>query len=578
MLFYDFEVFKYDWLVVIKDMEKKETIEIINDSEKLKQFYEDNKNRIWAGYNSRHYDQYILKAILCDFNPKEVNDHIIVKKQGGWNYSNLFWRIPFLNYDVMISKLNSLKQLEGFMGNDIRETTVPFDMDRKLTNKEIREVLFYCNHDVEQTIEVFLNQTEEFESYMSLIKTFNLPLKYINKTKAQLSSIILDCNSKKYDDEFNISIVDCLRLNKYRHIAEWFMKDGNKRYSYKNEKNITVKCNQEVNINGIKHIVGWGGIHGAKDNYINEGYFVMSDIASMYPATMINFGFLSRNVRDPKKYKQMRDDRIELKKKKDPRQGSYKIVLNSTYGASKDKYNSLYDPLQANNICVNGQLLIVDLLEKLEQGLQEDCELVQSNTDGILVKLPDESYFVKYKEICSEWEERTGYELEHDHYRKVFQKDVNNYIIVDKDGNYKSKGAYVKELNKLDNDLPIVNKGVKDYFVNNIPVEVTINNCNDLIEFQKIVKISSKYKYGLFGDKKLSERVLRVFASRSKYDKGVFKVKEVKGENRIEKISNTPKRCFIDNSDINGKEIPRKLDKNYYINMANKRIRDFIGE
>jgi len=153
-----------------------------------------------------------------------VNDHIIVKKQGGWNYSNLFWRIPFLNYDVMISKLNSLKQLEGFMGNDIRETTVPFDIDRKLTDKEIREVLFYCNHDVEQTIEVFLNQTEEFESYMSLIKTFNLPLKYINKTKAQLSSIILDCNSKKYDDEFDITIVNCLRLNKYKHIAEWFIK------------------------------------------------------------------------------------------------------------------------------------------------------------------------------------------------------------------------------------------------------------------------------------------------------------------------------------------------------------------
>ena len=35
-----------------------------------------------------------------------------------------------------------------------------------------------------------------------------------------------------------------------------------------------------------------------------------------------------------------------------------KIVLNGTYGASKDKHNNLYDPLMANNVCVAGQLLI----------------------------------------------------------------------------------------------------------------------------------------------------------------------------------------------------------------------------
>ena len=35
MLFYDFEVFKEDWLVVIIDMTKKKEYVIINDSEKL---------------------------------------------------------------------------------------------------------------------------------------------------------------------------------------------------------------------------------------------------------------------------------------------------------------------------------------------------------------------------------------------------------------------------------------------------------------------------------------------------------------------------------------------------------------
>ena len=43
ILFYDFEVFKYDWLVVIIDSETKETHVIINDKEELEQFYKIHK-------------------------------------------------------------------------------------------------------------------------------------------------------------------------------------------------------------------------------------------------------------------------------------------------------------------------------------------------------------------------------------------------------------------------------------------------------------------------------------------------------------------------------------------------------
>ena len=72
MLFYDFEVFKLDWLVVIMDMtEKKETV-IINDVDKLEAFYQSKINDIWAGFNSRNYDQWILKGILCGFDPKKI--------------------------------------------------------------------------------------------------------------------------------------------------------------------------------------------------------------------------------------------------------------------------------------------------------------------------------------------------------------------------------------------------------------------------------------------------------------------------------------------------------------------------
>ena len=42
MLFYDFEVFKYDWLVVIMDTDlKKETV-IVNSVDELQAFYDKN--------------------------------------------------------------------------------------------------------------------------------------------------------------------------------------------------------------------------------------------------------------------------------------------------------------------------------------------------------------------------------------------------------------------------------------------------------------------------------------------------------------------------------------------------------
>src|SRR5699024_10868540 len=136
-------------------------------------------DRIWCGYNSRHYDQYIMKGLLLGMDPYDISNHIIQKHQGGWSYSSDFRKIQFYNYDVMNS-YRGLKELEGFMGNDIRETTVPFNIQRKLTDEEIDEVIRYCKHDVSQTMEVFINQTEEFESHISLLKIFGLPLSYIN--------------------------------------------------------------------------------------------------------------------------------------------------------------------------------------------------------------------------------------------------------------------------------------------------------------------------------------------------------------------------------------------------------------
>ena len=556
--FFDFEVFLKDWLVVIiNPVEKSETV-IINDPEKLREYYENHKSEIWIGYNSRQYDQYIMKGILCGFDPKKVNDWIILEGKGGWSFSPLFHKIPFYNYDVIVG-FHGLKTLEGFLGSNIKETSVPFDIDRKLSESEIAETVKYCRHDVEQTIEVWIRNKSDFDAQMGLIKMFNLPLKYISKTKVQLSAIVLGAVKRPHHDEFDISIPDTLRVEKYSEVVDWYRNPVNMDYSKK----------LEVYVAGVLHLFAWGGLHGAIDKYSGVGHYVMMDVASLYPSLMIEYNYQSRNIEDPNKYREIRDMRIKYKHEKNPLQAPLKIVLNGTYGAMKDKNNNLYDPRQANNVCVAGQLLLLDLIEHLEP----HCQIIQSNTDGILIKLNSIDDFELIDDIAWEWEQRTRLTLEFDQYHKVYQKDVNNYVLVDYDGKMKSKGKYVKKLSDLDYDLPIVNKAMVDFMVDGVVPEQTIGDCEDLKEFQKIVKISSKYWKGLHNGEYLSDKTFRVFASSDPGDGTIFKIK-TPGANP-EKFADTPEKCFIDNGSMEGVKVPEKLDRQWYVDLTYKRLEQF---
>ncbi|TFE02874.1 hypothetical protein [Jeotgalibacillus salarius] len=560
MLFYDFEVFKYDWLVVIIDTETKEEKVFVNNEKALIQHYNQHKSDIWIGYNSRHYDQYILKAIICGFAPQEINHWIIVKNEPGWKFYKDFWKIKLLNYDVMVSKLRSLKQLEGFQGHDIQETSVSFTIDRELDEKEIDEVIKYCRHDVHETMHIFTETINEFESQLELLKMFDLPIKNISKTKAQLSSVILEAKQPLIprNDEFNFSFPNTLQIDKYTEVLEFYQE--NKDYN----KVLDLK------VAGVPHIFAWGGLHGARHHYYGTGDYLNIDVASYYPALMIEYDYLSRNIKNPEKFREIRDTRLKYKAAKDKRQAPLKIVINGTYGAMKDKYNGLYDPLMANNVCIAGMTLLLDLIEKLEP----HCDVIQSNTDGVLVKMRNYDDYELIDDICYEWEQRTRMELEFEEFTKVIQKDVNNYILVDVEGNYKSKGSYVKKLNPLDNDLPIVNEAIVNYFVHGMDPEETVFNCTELIKFQKIVKVSNKYEYARYGTRRMNEKVFRLFASVDKNDKELTKVKD----GASSKISYTPERCFIINDDIKNASIPGKLDYWWYLDLAIDRINAFIGQ
>lgn len=564
----DFEVLSKGgfWMCCMKDYKTQREHTIINDRDELLRVYNKNKDSVWLGYNIRGYDQWILKAIIAGLNPCEVSDKLIERNMSPWQIDRNMNKIPLFIFEIS-DTYRSLKELELFMGEDIKESTVPFDLDRYPNKEEIEELTTYCLHDVRMTYKVFEEVYYRYEAQLGLIEYFDLDDSMFNKTEAQLSAYILGAKKPSYerDDTKDFEIIDSLKLSKYNNIKEW----------YEDYNNRDFKNYLRVNIFGVETDFGWGGLHSARKKYKAEDFIVNSDVSSFYPSIMIEYNLLSRNVKDSSKFKQIRDTRFELKREKNPIEKSLKLVLNSTYGACLDVNNDLYDPRQGIAICVNGQLLLLDLIEKVELEFGERAEFIQGNTDGVMFKFSSKEDVDKYLEICDKWCERTKMELEHDFIKKIIQKDVNNYVFIKEDGQVKSKGAYVKKLSSIDNDLPIVNKALKEKLVKDIDIETTINNADNLIDFQKCVKITGKYSHAIHGSEELKLKVVRVFASKLASDSAIMKIKN---DNKFEKISYTPDRVFIDNGNVLDKKIPDKLDKDWYISLAKERLDSFLPE
>ena len=609
MIFYDFEVFKHDWLAVFIDVTRKTEHVIINDPEALRRLYESNVNDIWVGFNNRHYDQYIMKGVLLGLDPKKINDFIIVTGGEGWQYSRAFNRLPMINYDVMPNPPVGLKTMEGFLGSNIKETEVPFDIDRKLTKQEIEQTVNYCRHDVEETIKVFLEKIDDFNAMWGIVKAFDyIPLSCIGDSEARITAKVLDCVKTDFKDEFEYFFLPCIRLNKYQCVMDWFEQKkqealalGVQRYDAREKKAWYKAESFEIDVAGIPHSFGFGGLHGATEKPIHAtGLILHVDVGSYYPSMLIGWDLITRAARKPEQYKHVYDTRMELKRqKKKKEQAPYKKLLNALSGAMKDNTNPAYDPRNNNCMCINGQLMLLDLIEHLE--VVPGFELIQSNTDGLIIRIPDtDEAFDTVDDICWDWEQRCSTEkcdilLELDNIKEIYQKDVNNYLWIEDNGKVKRIGAYVKELSSVDNDLPIINKALVDYMVSKTPVEQTINQCDDLKQFQKLVKLSEKYKwvehehctprqvvtgvrvkkvsYAYDKADRYTYKSYRVFASSDLSDGRILRCGGKRGKG--EKFGNTPEHCFIYNDDVNGVKTPKKLDRQWYIDLAYKRLKQF---
>lgn len=611
ILIFDTEVFRHGWLLCATDGLTGEEYVIWNDREALLDFYNKHRNGLWIGYNVRGYDQYILKAIILGMNPYDVSHWIVKKGLPGWKFApEAFQKVPLNFYDVQFNRNVGLKQLEGFMGLSIEESSVDFDLDRPLTQEEIDMTIHYCKHDVDATIEVLNRKMSSFSAQLDIVTTFKRPRRDMCKTLANLAAKILEAKPRKFDDEFDLRLPENLKVEKYTEVLDFYanakelttieMKAEREKleaemHLAKTEKALKrLKAKWEktdwtnpdkwrdwfygrelvVNIDGVDNKFAWGGLHGARKKYFakttDDEVLLMADVDQLYPSLMVHYNIISRAVKHPERLRNLLETSLRLKAegKKEERE-PYKLICNITYGASGAEFNSMHDPLHRNLVCVFGQLFILDLCEKVS----DISVSLQNNTDGIFVKLK-RSDVDEFKRRVHEWEERTHLHMSFEEYAVCSQKDVNNYIIISKTGKVKAKGAYTKVMDDLSNNMMIVRDALIAYIVDGTPPEVTINACDDFLKFQAVVRAGDSYDHMYHNGKKHREKVMRVFASKSKDDGALYKVRE---DGSQEKVGNTPERCFINNRKIIGRKCPPKLDKQYYIDMAYKRYKDYMG-
>lgn len=583
---YDVEVFSHDWLVSIKDKETGQRTKIWNDNEAVKACISD--ETIYVGFNSKHYDQFIIKAIACDFTPeevKQVNDLIIGGGQG-WDcplLQGFYFR--FNNVDIKddMQMGLSLKAIEGHLGMPVQESTVPFDINRPLTEEERKETELYCDHDVDTTERLLDLRKNYLKNKINIGRLAGLDeVKAMSMTNAKLTAALLKANKETRDDERAYKYPDNL-LREYipKEVFEFF--DRMKDETLSDKEVFSDKL--EISIGDCPVTIGYGGIHGAIPNYIwkesEDGQIIRNqDVSSYYPHLMTIYGYTSRNIPQAKIFSEVLEKRMKAKAAGDTSTANaLKLVVNTTYGASLNKYNDLFDPLMGRSVCITGQLFLLELAKHLYKEIP-NLKVVQLNTDGVMVEF-HRDYCKQADKIFKEWQERTGFELEEDSIYQIVQKDVNNYIEVQPSGKVKLKGGYLVRgiapagAFNVNNNFCIVATALKEYFINGTPVEETINGCNDIFQFQIIAKAGVKYKdvYHLVdGEKQPAQKVNRVYATANKRYGRLYKVKAE--DDSTAKIEMLPDHCIIDNEN---RLTLSDVDKTFYIEMAKKRINDFKG-
>ena len=274
VVIFDFEVTKYDWLFVGKDAESGIYTVIHNDNEELTAFMD--QNPLLCGFNNKHYDDFIIKAILINSSPeevKEVNDAIIVDGISGWEIPLIReCRIWFDSFDLMDDCQigTSLKSIEGHLGMDIEESSVSFDIDHPWNEQELAEMIHYCKADVDATERLYHIRKSYIQNKIALANLKGIPVrKALRMTNAKLTAAFLDARlpDKPRTDEREYKYPDNL-LKQYipQEVFDFFDRMHDPGIS--DEELFGRKL--EIMVRECPVTVAYGGLHGCIPHFVWE--------------------------------------------------------------------------------------------------------------------------------------------------------------------------------------------------------------------------------------------------------------------------------------------------------------------
>ena len=330
------------------------------------------------------------------------------------------------------------------------------------------------------------------------------------------------------------------------------------------------------------------------------------DVGSLYPNLVRLYGYSSRNQKDKQAYVDLLSMRMKAKHNElsddflkplnltngDLKLG-LKLPLNAYTGTLRASFNALYDNLQGFSICTSGQLFILQLIHDLQE--IPTLEMVSANTDAVMYTI-EEEYKEQAHKVLHDWEKLTGLELEEDKIVKIVMRDVNNYAEIvqvgdnDFEVHYKggelTRGEHKFNWNKekkcfeysfknslKSNSLSIISEALLKRLLFDIPIEETINKCDDIFRFQIISHLGSTYEKCVQesenGDIEL-QRNNRIYAGN--VPRGT--IIKVKADGRRDSLANCPPNPIVDN----GNECSiDDINKEWYIDFAEDKLKPFLG-
>ena len=401
-------------------------------------------------HNFEGFDKHILNEIMV--NPEctverlmEITSQIIdekVKLKCWWNFNITIDTIKYVD--------KSLKDYA--IEHDL--PMMKFDFNAENFDAELYST--YLKYDVYATAHLYKNYVVgELANRFMAYSVAGFDINFKNICSNYLSSLILvnelinneiqdgtyvDCNyDYDYEDfkhipQFNHAFKD-LTWGQYKdkngNIKDGYLRDG------KREIVITWKNNEFV--------LGLGGLHSAnlQNEWVNNLYYL--DISSYYPNLIIwlleNHPIIRKTI--TKVYEDIVKYRVELKHAgKVKEANSLKLFINALYGLlyANGYETKIHNPLLQAMVCVTGQYEIMRIFDIMEDyGM--NYEIVQANTDGLMVQTKDYDKLLEVKRV---WEESRNnqfvFDLEEVEY--MYQSDVNNYFWQYKNGKIKAKGKY----------------------------------------------------------------------------------------------------------------------------------------